>query len=151
MSSVRVRLNRMEARRHGWAHRGLVAFAGVRANHIVVYGQVVPAGSAPLVAEAWDFADVDATGQERYLHVVEPLITTVAAAGIRAGLERAVEQRRALAGTVSVALNPGLELGDVVQFTDGLVGPVAARLRVLLHLYDAGHPRYALVLELEGV
>ena len=72
----------------------------------------------PPVGEAWDFGDVGAVGQERYLHVVEPMITTRSGAGIRAGLELNREVRRGLSGSLSVALHPGRELWDVITCAD---------------------------------
>src|SRR5205823_1407762 len=81
-----------------------VGHGGDRANHILVYGAP---GSPAIVGEAWDFGDAGGVGQERYLHVVEPLIATRAGAAIRAALELNVEKRRALGGRLVGALHPG--------------------------------------------
>jgi len=63
----------------------VVARSGDRANHVLVYGAAAVGG--PPIGEAWDWADVADTGQERFLHVIEPQITTRTGAGIRATLE----------------------------------------------------------------
>jgi hypothetical protein len=90
-------------------------------------------------------------GQERYLHVVEPLITTRTGAGLRASLELNVEKRRALAGRLAGALHPGLELWDVVSCADGVLGSTTARVAALHHIYEPFTGMYDLVAELEGV
>ncbi len=135
-----------------WSYGGEVelitaAESADRANHVLVYG--APAVAGPPIGESWDWADVTSTGQERYLHVVEPLITTRAGAAIRAALQLNREQRRAHGGAFSVALHPGLELWDVVAATgDGL--PPALRVATLHHLYEPHPGSYDLILTFEG-
>jgi hypothetical protein len=125
-----------------------VGHSGDRANHVLVYGQP---GPTAIVGEAWDFGDAGGVGQERYLHAVEPLITTRTGAGIRASLELNAEKRRALAGRLAGALHPGLELWDVVSCADGVLGSTTARVAALHHIYEPFTGRYDLVAELEGV
>ncbi len=58
--------------------------AGERANHLVVHGsrRVPPT----VMAEAWDFADAAAVGQERYALIVEGFAVDSASASLIAGL-----------------------------------------------------------------
>jgi hypothetical protein len=125
-----------------------VVHSGDRANHVLVYGAP---GSPAIVGEAWDVGDAGGVGQERYRHVVEPLIITRTGAGIRASLELNVEKRRALGGRLSGALHPGLELWDVVSCADGVLGSTTARVAALHHIYEPFTGMYDLVAELEGV
>ena len=119
-----------------------------RANHVLVFG-APSAGGLP-VGEAWDWADVGATGQERFLQVVEPQITTHTGAGIRATLELQREMRYAAGGSLSVALHPGLELWDVLTLA-GVGPPATLRIATLHHAFQPGSGVYDLVLTLEGV
>jgi len=81
-----------------------------------------PTGNTVAFAEAIDTAQLTATGRERYRHIVERLLTTSAQCQIKAGLAMHEEQTRATTGSLSVALNPGLELLDVLSLTDARVG-----------------------------
>jgi len=81
-----------------------------------------PTGNTVAFAEAIDTAQLSATGRERYRHIVERLLTTSAQCQIKAGLAMREEQSRATTGSLTVALNPGLELLDVVSITDPRVG-----------------------------
>ncbi len=81
-----------------------------------------PTGNTIAFAEAIDSAQLSATGRERYRHIVERLLTTSAQCQIKAGLALHEEQSRATTGSLSVALNPGLELLDVLTLTDPRVG-----------------------------
>ena len=125
-----------------------VAHSADRANHVLVFGAYSVGG--PPVGEAWDFADVAAVGQERYLHVVEPLITNRSGAGIRATLELNREVRRGLSGSLSSTLHPGLELWDVVICADARLPTTTFRIATLHHIYEPQPGTNDLVLTLEG-
>lgn len=119
-----------------------------RANHVLVFGASATGG--PPLGEAWDWADVADTGQERYLHVVEPQITTRSGAGTRATLELNAEMRLARSGSLSVALHPGLEVWDVITTGGGVIPATTMRIATLHHLYEPHPGAYDLVLTLEG-
>lgn len=126
----------------------VVARSGDRANHVLVYGATAVGG--PPIGEAWDWADVADTGQERFLHVIEPQITTRTGAGIRATLELNGEVRRAHSGSLSVALHPGLELWDAITTPAGGAPVTTLRIATLHHIYEPHPGAYDLVLTLEG-
>jgi hypothetical protein len=135
-----------------WSYGGeveelVLAHVADRANHVLVFG--APATGGPPMGESWDWADVEDTGQERYLHVVEPMITTAAGAGIRAALELQQETRRAMSGSLVAALHPGLELWDVITL-GGNLPPATARVATLHHVYEPHPGTYDLVLAFEG-
>lgn len=123
-----------------------VGTGGDRANHVLVYG----ATGVSSVGEAWDFGDAGSVSQEKYLHQVEPLITTLAGLGVRATLELNVEKRRARFGRIVAPMNPALELWDVVATSDAVIGPASVRVQALHHVYEPHPGLYDLVLDLEG-
>jgi len=81
-----------------------------------------PTGNTVAFAEAIDTAQLTATGRERYRHIVERLLTSSAQCQIKAGLAMREEQTHSTTGSLSVALNPGLQLLDVLTITDARVG-----------------------------
>ncbi len=89
-----------------------------------------PTGSTVAFAEAVDTAQLAATGRERYRHIVERLLTTSAQCQIKASLIMREEQAHSTTGSISVALNPGLQLLDVLTITDARVGLASQRARV---------------------
>lgn len=124
-----------------------VTYSGDRANHVAVYGSpTVPSA----YAEAWDFADVNAVGQERFALAVESLAGNASLAGIRATLELAAEQRLAIAVRATLQPNPALELLDAVAINDS-TGNVQTRITGLHLQYDAQHAHHDLILTGEGV
>ncbi len=89
-----------------------------------------PTGNTVAFAEAVDTAQLTATGRERYRHIVERLLTSSAQCQIKAGLAMREEQTHSTTGSVTVALNPGLQLLDVLTITDARVGLTNQRARV---------------------
>ncbi len=115
-----------------------------RANHVIVFG------AGAVIGEAWDWADVAETGQERYLHAIETLITTVDGAALRAALDLQREARLAWSGSLSAPLHPGLELWDVLSVGDTDAAP-ALRVATLHEIYEPQRGVYDMVVTLEGV
>jgi hypothetical protein len=122
--------------------------SGARANHILVSG---PQSIPTAVADLWDWADLEQTGDEHLAIAVEPLLTDRLGAGLRATLELAREQRLALAVQAATTPHPALEVLDVVTFQDARVGGVNCRLSGLRLIWRPGGPEAALVLEATGV
>ncbi|HXT38206.1 MAG TPA: hypothetical protein VN837_21730 [Chloroflexota bacterium] len=122
--------------------------AGERANHLVVYG---PQHAAAAMAEAWDFPDAAAVGQERYALIVEGFAANSAEASLLAGLALAREQRLALQVSLAIGAHPGLELGDVIAITDQIAPPTNGRIVALSRAYQALESLHELVLGCEGV
>ncbi len=129
----------------------VIAVSADRANHVLVFGALNGGTTGPIIGEAWDWADVASTGQERYMHTVEPLIGTRAGAEVRAALELAREARQGRSGSLSVPLHPGLEVGDVITATvaDG-AAPVTLRVATLHHVYEPRAGTYDTILTCEG-
>jgi hypothetical protein len=121
---------------------------GDRANHLILYG---PQHAPTALADAWDFADVAAVGQERYAPIVEGFAVTSATAALLAGLALAREQRLTLAATAAIGAHPGLELGDVIAIHDQWAPPLKGRIVALTHTYQALSSLHQLVLGCEGV
>jgi len=124
-----------------------------RANHALVFGAPAASSDTPvasIIGEAWDRADMAATGQERYLHTIEPLITTSDGAALRAARDLQREARRGYSGSLSAPLHPGLELWDVIA-VDGGVGPTPLRVATLHLIYEPHPGTYDMVVTCEGV
>jgi len=115
-----------------------------RANHVVVFG------AGAVIGEAWDWADVAETGQERYLHAIETLITTADGAALRAALDLQREARLAWSGSLSAPLHPGLELWDVLSIGDTDAAP-NLRVATVHEIYEPQRGVYDMVVTLEGV
>jgi hypothetical protein len=103
------------------------------------------------VAEAWDAADLVATGKERNALLVEPLAGSAGAAALAANLALARETRLATRVELAVAPHPGLELYDAIAVNDTAIPTVNCRIVGLTFAY---YPRVALhdlVLTCEGL
>ncbi len=112
-----------------------------------------PAGAATMaVGEAWDYNHVALTGEVRYRHVVEQLASTQVQAQRRAGFELADRQRKASLHAITVALNPGPEVYDVVSVSDAASGVSGAfRIMGAVSSYDAASATCTSRFLLEGV
>ena len=93
-----------------------------RANHIVVSGKPPLTGllGALTTAEAYDDAHLHMIGVERLLHHVDPKLTTTAQCSQKAAFLLAQEVRSAIMHTVTVPLNPALQLLDCITLTDSI-------------------------------
>ena len=114
-----------------------------RANHVLVFG------AGTVIGEAWDWADVAETGQERYLHTIETLITAADGAALRAALDLQREARLAWSGSLSAPLHPGLELWDVLSIGGTDAAP-NRRVATLHEIYEPQQGVYDMVVTLEG-
>ena len=122
--------------------------AGDHANHLVVCGpQKIPTA----VAEAWDMADLAATGQERYALLIEQLATTAGAASFVAGLALAREDRLATRVALAVAPHPGLELFDAIVVNDPALPATTCRIVGLALAFYPHQVCCDLVLTCEGM
>jgi hypothetical protein len=107
-------------------------------------------------AEAYDDANVHLVGMERLLHHTDLKLTSVSQCAQKAAFLLAQEMRSQVAHTVSVPLNPALQLLDAVTLVDSAApsgsgqSSVCRIARVLAH-FDAQHGLYDLQLELEGL
>jgi hypothetical protein len=138
----------------------LVSFGNVdpRANHIIVSGKPPSGGLAGALttSEAYDDANVHLVGMERLLHHTDLKLTSVSQCAQKATFLLAQEARSQVAHTVSVPLNPALQLLDVVTLTDSTApsgsgqSSVCRIVRILAH-FDAQHGIYDVQLELEGL
>lgn len=125
-----------------------VTHSGDWANRVLVFG---PLSASAAYSDNWDWADVDATGQERAAIAVEPQTSTAAEAQLRGALELVREQRFALAVQMSVQPNPELELHDVVQIDYAAIGPAVCRVTELHMVYCPGQGQHDLVIVAGGV
>ncbi len=93
-----------------------------RANHIVVSGKPPLAGlpGALTTAEAFDDTHLHMIGVERLLHHVDPKLTTTAQCSQKAAFLMAQEVRSTFTHTVTVPLNPALQLLDCITLTDSI-------------------------------
>ncbi len=91
-----------------------------RANHIVVSGKPPLAGllGALTTAEAYDDTHLHMIGVERILHYVDPKLTTSAQCSQKAAFLMAQEVRSTFMHTVTVPLNPALQLLDCITLID---------------------------------
>jgi hypothetical protein len=95
-------------------------------------------------------------GLERLLHHVDPKLSTSAQCAQKASFLLAQEVRTQVAHSVTVPLNPALQLFDGVTLTDS-VAPTGSgqsstcRVLVLHGHYEASHGLNALSIELEGL
>lgn len=137
-----------------------VSFGGtdLRANHIIVSGRP-PAGTvstALTTAETFDDTQMRMIGLERLLHHIDPKLTTSAQCAQKAIFLLAQEVRAQVVHSVTVPLNPALQMFDGVTLTDS-AAPTGSgqssigRVLVLRGCYDAGHRLNELHIELEGL
>jgi hypothetical protein len=138
----------------------MVSFGGgdLRANHVIVSGRP-PAGSsssALTTAESFDDGQMRLVGLERVLHHVDPKLSTISQCAQKASFLMAQEARSQAAHSVTVPLNPALQLFDGLTLIDS-VAPAgsgqSSLCRVLtLHAhYDARHGLNELQMTLEGL
>jgi hypothetical protein len=93
-----------------------------RANHIIVSGKPPTGGSlgSLTTAEAYDDAHMHLIGLERLLHHVDPKLTSVAQCSQKAAFLLAQAQRSQVNHTVTVPLNPALQLFDSITLVDSV-------------------------------
>jgi hypothetical protein len=137
-----------------------VSFGGtdLRANHVIVSGKP-PSGSLPVAlttAEAFDDAQMRLIGLERILHHVDPKLTTVSQCAQKASFLLAQETRMQIVHSVTVPLNPALQLFDALTLIDSLAPTGSGqnsicRLLSLHAHFDAQHALNELQLRLEGL
>jgi hypothetical protein len=129
-----------------------------RANHIIVSGKPPQGGQlgALTTAEVTDSAHLHLVGLERVLHHVDPKLTSVAECSQKASFLLAQAVRAQVVHTVTVPLNPALQLLDSITLIDS-VAPggsgqnVTCRIVRTLGRYDAGHGIYELQLTCGGL
>ncbi len=128
------------------------------ANHIIVSGKP-PAGAAAgslTTAEVFDDAHLHLLGLERLLYHVDPKLTSTAQCDQKAAFLLAQEVRAQVQHSVTVPLNPALQLLDGIALTDS-VAPrgsgqsATCRIIHMLARYDAQSALDELQLELEGM
>ena len=129
-----------------------------RANHIIVSGKPPSGGlsGALTTAEAYDDAHLHLVGVERLLHHVDPKLTTTSQCASKAAFLLLEEQRVQAIYTVTVPLNPALQLFDGVTISDSAAPTGSGRSAVcrIVHLlahFDAQHGLDELQLVLEGM
>ncbi len=129
-----------------------------RANHIIVSGKPPLHGlfGALTTAEAYDDAHIHLLGVERILHHVDPKLTTTAQCSQKAAFLLENEVRSSVMHTVTVPLNPALQLFDCVTLTDSIApigsGQQATCRIVYIHVrYDAQQCLDEMQLTLEGL
>lgn len=146
-----------------WSYRPeieLVSFGSndQRANHVIVSGKPPTGGQAGALttAEVYDDPHLHLVGIERILHHVDLKLTSTSQCSQKASFLMAQETRTQTAHTVSVPLNPALQLLDGITLTDSLAPTGSGQsatcriLQLLVH-YDAQQGVYDMRLELEGM
>jgi hypothetical protein len=129
-----------------------------RANHIIVSGKP-PVGGSPgslTTAEVYDDANLHLVGVERLLHHVDQKLTSTSQCAQKANFLLSQESRIQAIYTVTVPLNPALQLLDGITLTDsgapvGSGRSATCRILHLLGHYDAQHGIDDLGLVLEGM
>lgn len=129
-----------------------------RTNHIIVSGKPPQGGQlgALTTAEVTDSAHLHLVGLERVLHHVDPKLTSVAECSQKASFLLAQAVRTQVVHTVTVPLNPALQLLDGITLIDS-VAPggsgqnVTCRIVRTLGHYDAEHGIYELQLTCGGL
>lgn len=129
-----------------------------RANHIIVSGKPPTSGVAGALttAETYDDANLHLVGVERLLHHVDPKLTSTTQCAQKASFLLLQEQRVQAIYTVTVPLNPALQLYDGITITDsaaptGSGRSATCRLAHLLAHFEAQHGIDELQLVLEGM
>ncbi len=129
-----------------------------RANHIIVSGR--PPGSsmagALTNAEVFDDAHLHLSGLERLLYHVDPKLTSTTQCSQKAAFLLAQEVRTQVKHTVTIPLNPALQLLDGITLIDSVAphGSGQSATCRITHVqvhYDAQHAVNELQLELEGM
>lgn len=128
-----------------------------RSNHIVVTGKP-PAGGlvgAITSAEVHDDANEHQVGLERLLHHVDPKLASSSQCLLKAQFLLAQQQRTQTQHTVTVPLNPALQLLDVITLSDTPSGNTGqsgnARIMQTSATYQPQKAMYHHELSLEGV
>ena len=129
-----------------------------RANHVIVSGKPPSGGQtgALTTAESYDDSNLHAVGLERLLHHVDQKLTTTTECAQKAGFLLAEEQRAQTVHTVTVPLNPALQLFDAITITDsaapgGSGQHATARIMQTLAHFDAQKAIDELQMTLEGM
>lgn len=129
-----------------------------RANHIIVSGKPPAIGQsgALTTAEAYDDANLHLVGVERLLHHVDQKLTTTTQCQQKATFLLLQETRAQSIYTVTVPLNPALQLLDVITLIDsaaplGSGRNVTCRILRVLARYDPQRGADDLELTLEGI
>ena len=107
-------------------------------------------------AEVFDDAHLHLLGLERLLYHVDPKLTSTLQCGQKAAFLLAQEMRTQWKHTVTVPLNPALQLFDSITLIDsaepiGSGQNVNCRITQLQAHFDAQHAQNALQLTLEGM
>lgn len=129
-----------------------------RANHIIVSGKPPASGGAGLLtnAEVFDDAYVHQLGLERLLYHVDPKLTSTTQCSQKAAFLLAQEIRAQVKHTVTVPLNPALQLLDGMTLIDS-AAPVGSGQNVTCRIvqiqahFDAQHALNELQVSLEGM
>ena len=129
-----------------------------RANHIIVTGRLPASGGAGTLttAEVFDDAHLHLLGLERLRYHVDPKLTSLTQCNQKATFLLAQEVRSQMEHTVTVPLNPALQLLDGITLTDSAapVGSgqnVTCRIMQIQAHFDAQQARYEIQLMLEGL
>jgi hypothetical protein len=127
-----------------------------RANHVIVSGKPPGGGGYNLTtSEAYDDTHNQVTRVEHVLHHVDQKLTTTAQTSSAANLILYAQQRSQLAHTITVPLNPALQLLDVITVTDSnspIGSGQSSTCRVVGHQasYHPQQAEYSSHLTLEG-
>ena len=136
----------------------IISFGGdfQRANHIIASGKPPGTTSFSLTtSEAYDDTHNQATRIENILHHVDQKLTTTTQTTSAANLIIYAQQRSQVAHTVTVPLNPALQLLDVVTITDAAAPTGSGQSsvsRIIGHqaIYNAQKAEYESHLSLQG-
>jgi hypothetical protein len=138
----------------------LVSFGSndARANHIIVSGKPPVGGNVGALteAEAYDDANLHLVGVERLLHHVDQKLTSTGQCAQKASFLLMQEARSQVVHTVTVPLNPGLQLFDAITLIDsaaptGSGNNVTCRIVQLTTHFIAQQGVYDMQLVLEGL
>jgi hypothetical protein len=129
-----------------------------RANHIIVSGKLPASGmtGSLTTAEAFDDAHLHLLGLERLLYHVDPKLTSTTQCSQKAAFLLAQETRTQMSHTVTVPLNPALQLLDGITLIDGIAPAGSGQnvncriIQIHVH-FDAHNALNELQLTLEGM
>ena len=132
--------------------------ADPRANHVIVTGKPPGVGLFGSITngEAYDLTHMHATGVERLLIDTDPKLTTSSLCANKAAFMLQQEQRDQVAHSVTVPVNPALQLLDAITLTDqpsGIGTGKSATARIYhseIHFQPA-QGQYDMKLSLEGM
>jgi hypothetical protein len=128
------------------------------ANHIIVSGKLPASGIAGSLttAEVFDDAHLHLLGLERLLYHVDPKLTSTTQCSQKAAFLLAQETRAQVSHTVTVPLNPALQLLDGITLIDS-AAPAGSGQNVICRItqiqvhFDAHNALNELQLTLEGM